>query len=418
MKVVVVGSGAREHALARRLSLDAEVIVTPGNAGMMLDPQITVSKEDPDSLVADLVVIGPEVPLVEGMADHLRALGIPVFGPGADGAQLEGSKEFMKQVLVDAGVPTAAYGAFTELAPALDFLDHMGDLFVVKTDGLAAGKGVLVTTDRGEAAADIAEKLSGSSFGDAGSTVVIEEGLSGPECSLLAIVDGKRALALAPAQDFKRALDKDLGPNTGGMGAYSPMPSVSDSLVEELMAIGVDPTVAQLRSMGIDYRGVLYAGLMLTPTGPKILEYNVRFGDPEAEVVLPRVRGNFAELLLEAALGDLQSTPIFEDDATVCVVMASEHYPEAPMTGRLISGLGADGQLETPIEGVTVFHAGTVLEGEQLYTSGGRVLTLSAQRSSIAEAREAAYAAVQAIHFEGAHYRSDIALEASKEKMQ
>ncbi|MCX6513016.1 MAG: phosphoribosylamine--glycine ligase, partial [Actinobacteria bacterium] len=240
---------------------------------------------------------------------------------------------------------------------------------------------------------------------------------SGPECSLLAIVDGKRAIALAPAQDFKRALDKDLGPNTGGMGAYSPMPSVSDALVDELMAIGVEPTVAQLRSMDIDYRGVLYAGLMLTPEGPKILEYNVRFGDPEAEVVLPRVRGNFAELLLEDALGDLQSTPMFENDASVCVVMASEHYPDAPISGRLISGLGGDGQLETPIEGVTVFHAGTVLEGEQLLTSGGRVLTLTAQRPSIAEARAAAYLAVQSVHFEGAQYRSDIALEASKEKM-
>ena len=414
MHVVVVGAGAREHALARRLAEDARVTVTPGNAGMVLDPSIEVLAADPADLAPDLVVVGPEQPLVDGMADRLRAMGIPVFGPGADGAQLEGSKAFMKQVLVDAGVPTARYGAFTELAPALEFLRSLDGLYVIKTDGLAAGKGVLVTSDLDEAERDVADKLSGSAFGAAGSTVVIEEGLTGPECSLLAVVDGQRAVALSPAQDFKRAYDADAGPNTGGMGAYSPMPTVSAELVDELMASAVEPTVARLRAMGIDYRGVLYAGIMLTPAGPKVLEYNVRFGDPEAEVVLPRVGANLAELLLAAAEGRLDGPPPFEDDAAVCLVLASAGYPEAPITGRPIHGLGPDGQLAQPIAGVTVFHAGTELRDGELITSGGRVLTISARRSSLAEARAAAYEAAKQISFEGMHFRSDIAEEASR----
>lgn len=414
MHVVVVGSGAREHALARRLAEDAEVTVTPGNAGMVLDPSIAVSEADPADLAPDLVVVGPEQPLVEGMGDRLRALGIPVFGPGADGARLEGSKAFMKQVLVEAGVPTARYGSFTELAPALSFLEGLEGLYVVKTDGLAAGKGVLVTADRDEAANDIREKLSGASFGAAGSTVVVEEGLTGPECSLLAVVDGERAVPLSPAQDFKRAFDADTGPNTGGMGAYSPMPSVPADLVDELMATAVEPTVARLRAMGIDYRGVLYAGIMLTPTGPKVLEYNVRFGDPEAEVVLPRVSGNLASLLRSAATGELEATPSATADAAVCLVLASEGYPEAPVTGRAIAGLGPDGQLADPVAGVTVYHAGTQLRHGELVTSGGRVLTVSALRPTLAEARAAAYEAAGRLSFEGAHYRSDIAEEASR----
>ena len=264
MKVCVVGSGGREHALAHVLARTATVVVTPGNAcipGSVPAP--------PEEIDADLFVIGPEAPLVDGLADRLRARGRRVFGPGADGAHLEGSKAWMKQVLVDAGVATARHGAFTELAPALAHLDTMGDLFVVKTDGLAAGKGVLVTTDRTEAADAVARYLSGDAFGDAGRRVVIEEGLTGPELSVLAVCDGRRAVALAPAQDFKRVGDGDVGPNTGGMGAYSPVPAAGDALVDSILTEAVEPTLSALRRGGIDYRGVLYAGLMLTPRRPQ-----------------------------------------------------------------------------------------------------------------------------------------------------
>ena len=261
MRVCVVGSGGREHALAHVLGRDAEVVVTPGNPGI---PGSVATP--PEEIDADLFVVGPEAPLVDGLADRLRSASRRVFGPGADGARLEGSKAWMKEVLVKAGVPTARHGAFTDEAAALAFLDVMSDLFVVKTDGLAAGKGVLVTEDRDEAADAVRSYLSGDAFGDAGRTVVIEEGLTGPELSLLAICDGRTAVPLAPAQDYKRIGDGDAGPNTGGMGAYSPVPVATDAIVDSLMDDAVGPTLAALRRQGIDYRGVLYCGLMFTPT--------------------------------------------------------------------------------------------------------------------------------------------------------
>ena len=289
--VCVVGSGGREHALAVVLARTADVVVTPGNPGITgrsVEGHTITSVATPvEQIEADLYVIGPEVPLVDGLADRLRADGRLVFGPGADGAQLEGSKAFMKEMLAEAGIPTAQFGAFEEVGPALEFLRSLEAPWVVKTDGLAAGKGVLVTDSLAEAEADVMAKLSGDAFGSAGRRVVIEEGLTGPECSLLVLCDGQRLAALAPAQDFKRRDDDDLGPNTGGMGAFSPVPSVDDALVESLVAEAVAPLVVALRARGIDYRGVLYAGLMLTPTGPKVLEFNVRFGDPETQVVLP-----------------------------------------------------------------------------------------------------------------------------------
>lgn len=419
----VVGSGGREHALARVLARHADVVVTPGNPGICgTSPEghsMTSVPTPAEELEADLFVIGPEAPLVDGLADRLRAQGKLVFGPGADGARLEGSKAFMKELLAEAGVPTARFGVFTEVAPAVEFLRSLDGPWVVKTDGLAAGKGVLVTESLAEAEADVAAKLSGDAFGEAGERLVIEEGLVGPECSLLVLCDGTRLAALAPAQDFKRRDDGDAGPNTGGMGAFSPVPSVDDAMVDSLVEEAVAPLVAALRARGVDYRGVLYAGLMLTPTGPKVLEFNVRFGDPEAQVVLPRYDGDLGALLAEAAAGALVTTPRFLPDPAVCVVLASEGYPESPRTGDAVSGLDAAGAME----GVTVFHAGTrcgdgpAVPGtadRAVVTGGGRVLGVTALGATIAEARARAYAGVAVIAWRGMHHRTDIAREVAE----
>ena len=401
MRVCVVGSGGREHALAHVLGRHHDVVVTPGNPGIpgsVLTP--------PEELEADLMVIGPEAPLVAGLADRLRCAGRLVFGPGADGARLEGSKAWMKEVLVDAGVPTAGHGAFDDEVAALAYLDTMGDLFVVKTDGLAAGKGVLVTTDRAEAVDAVRSYLSGDAFGDAGRTLVIEEGLSGPELSILAICDGSTATALAPAQDFKRLGDGDAGPNTGGMGAYSPVPVATEAVVDSLMANAVEPTLAALRGRGIDYRGVLYCGLMFTPDGPRVLEYNVRFGDPETQVVLPRLTSDLGELLAGAAGGRLGPEPTFDDGAAVAVVCASEGYPASPRTGDRIAGLDAASDMAD----VTVFAAGVGADPDGgLVTAGGRVLTVTGRGPTVDDARRRAYEAVAGISWPGMCHRTDVA---------
>ena len=401
MKVCVVGAGAREHALAVTLRRHADVVVTPGNPGI---PGST--PEAPEAIAADLYVIGPETPLVDGLADDLRATGRLVFGPGADGAHLEGSKAWMKQVLNEAGVPTARYGAFADVEPAIAFLRTLPGPWVVKTDGLAAGKGVLVSESFDEAAADVAAKLSGHGFGDAGRRVVIEEWLDGPELSLLCVCDGTRAVALAPAQDFKRLADGDAGPNTGGMGAYSPVPIAGKDVVDEVMERAVLPTLAALRGHDVDYRGVLYAGLMLTSDGPKMLEYNVRFGDPEAQVVLPRYSGNLAELLEEAASGRLETEPTFDDRAAVTVVLASDGYPVNPRTGEVIEGLDeADG-----LHDVLVFRAAVDRDADGHWvTAGGRVLAVTGMGDDLAAARATAYDAVSRIWWPGMRYRTDIA---------
>jgi phosphoribosylamine---glycine ligase len=404
MRVCVVGGGGREHALAAVLARGADVVATPGNPG--IPGSVPAAPEDID---ADLYVIGPEQPLVDGLADRLRARGRLVFGPGADGARLEGSKAWMKQVLLDAGVPTARHDTFTEADRAEAFLRTLPGPYVVKTDGLAAGKGVLVTDDLDAAIDDIREKLAGRSFGAAGRTVVIEEGLIGPELSLLAVCDGERAVPLAPAQDFKRVGDGDAGPNTGGMGAYSPVPVAGPDVVGEVMDRAVEPTLAMLRKLGIDYRGVLYAGLMLTGDGPKVIEFNVRFGDPEAQVVLPRLTNDLAALLAEAAAGHLTTTPSFSEDAAVTVVLASEHYPASPTTGVPITGI----EDAEAVEGVTVFHAGTAVQDGQLVTAGGRVLDVTGLGATLAEARDRAYNAITHIQFPGMHYRGDIAERAA-----
>lgn len=407
MQVCVIGNGAREHVLAHVLGRTATVVVTPGN------PLIPGSTDRPATEIdADLFVVGPEAPLVDGLADRLRGQGKLVFGPGVDGARLEGSKAWMKEVAAAADVPTARHGAFTDREAAEAYLDTLGDLFVIKTDGLAAGKGVLVTSDRAEASDAVAGYLSGDRFGSAGRTVVIEEGMTGPELSLLAVCDGARAVALAPAQDFKRIFDDDGGPNTGGMGAYSPVPSVDDDLVARILDRFVSPTLALLRDRGIDYRGVLYAGLMFTPEGPKLVEYNVRFGDPEAQVVLPRYAGDLAVLLAEAASGSISTDPTFVDDAAVTVVAATEGYPESPRSGDRIEGLEAAAALE----GVTVFGAGVGVDDEgHLLTAGGRVLSVTALGPTLETARTRAYDAVDLITWPGKHTRGDIALGAVAE---
>jgi len=398
------------------------VIVAPGNSGMASTTgafPITTSSEQPEQFDVDLVVIGPEVPLADGLSDRLRGLGRLVVGPGADGAQLEGSKAFMKALLDEAKIPTAKFGTFTSVAEALEFLQTMVPPYVVKTDGLAAGKGVLVTDSFDEARDDVIDKLMGEAFGKAGRRIVIEEGLIGTECSLLALCDGERVVPLTPAQDFKRLRDGDLGPNTGGMGAYTPIPGIGDDLVAELVTTTIEPLVEAFRARGIDYRGVLYAGLMLTAQGPKVLEFNARFGDPEAEVLLPLLQGDLVAWFTSIAQGHV-APALPAPGASVCVVLAAPGYPEAPRKSMPISGLGDDGQLEDPIDGVTVFHAGTSRPDPTgpFLVSGGRVLTVSATAATLKAARALAYRAVEQISFDGMQYRTDIAEEAVRREEQ
>jgi phosphoribosylamine--glycine ligase len=413
-RCVVVGSGAREHALAWALAKSADVTVTPGNAGIAAHGLTCVATPAID-LEAELFVIGPEQPLVDGLADQLRAQGKAVLGPGAAGAVLEGSKAYMKEFLAAADVPTAGYGAFSDEEEALAFLATMTPPYVIKTDGLAAGKGVLVTGDVEEARRDVHEKLSGTTFGGAGRTVVIEEYLQGVECSLHVLFDGTTALPLAPAQDFKRIGEDDQGPNTGGMGAYAPMASMTASHVDEIMARIIDPTLAELRRRSLDFRGVLYAGVMLTAQGPKLLEYNVRFGDPETEVLVTLYGEDLFDVLLRCAEGRLEGAALTPSEAAVTVVLAAEGYPERPRKGDVIEGLGDDGQLAEPDERVVVFHAATLRNATgEFLTRGGRVLAVTGLGATLAEARERAYAGARQINFRGCQRRGDIALIAAQ----
>ena len=408
---MVVGSGAREHALAWALASRAQVVVTPGNDGMRAHGLTCVDTAAGD-LDADLFVIGPEQPLVEGLADDLRDQGKVVVGPGRAGAQLEGSKAYMKEFLTAAGVPSADFATFDAPEAAVAFLRTLRAPYVVKTDGLAAGKGVLVTQDFDEACADVRAKLSGRAFGAAGERIIVEEGLDGAECSLLVLCDGQVALPLAAAQDFKRVGDDDLGANTGGMGAYAPM-ELGDDQVTTIMRDIVAPTLVELARRSIDFRGVLYAGVMLSARGPQLLEYNVRFGDPEAEVLAALYGGELLDLLVRVGEGRLAGAAAPVRGAAVTVVLASAGYPASARTGDPIDGLGADGQLREAHPGVVVFHAGTVRDAQgRFYTAGGRVLCVTATGSSLEQARTRAYEAASLVTFEGRVMRRDIARDA------
>lgn len=417
--ILLLGSGGREHALLAKLAQSpraGRLYVAPGNGGM--NAQATSVELDAESPVAvadwarehgiGLVVIGPEAPLVAGVADAVRSAGIACFGPNGDAAQMEGSKKFAKQVMSRAGVPTAAYRSFTDEQSCLEYVERVGGPLVVKADGLAAGKGVIVAKNTEEALAGVRECFSGA-FGDAASTVVVEECLEGPECSLLALTDGKTIVPLATSQDHKRALDGDLGPNTGGMGVYSPVPLVTEDELAQMIGIE-ERVVAELAKEGITYSGCLYGGFMLTKDGPKVLEFNARFGDPETQVVLPRMHADLLDVFLACDNGTLDQAKVeWGDDWAVSVVLTSAGYPGSYEKGKAITGIErAEG-----LEGVTVYHAGTRIdESGVLVTNGGRVLDVTAVAPTFEEARAQAYAACELIDFEGKTYRSDIGLRA------
>ncbi|MFF2726923.1 phosphoribosylamine--glycine ligase [Streptomyces sp. NPDC058008] len=416
MKVLVIGGGAREHALCRSLSLDPDVTAlycAPGNAGIAEVAELhPVDALDGDAVArlatelgAELVVVGPEAPLVAGVADAVRAVGIPCFGPSREAAQLEGSKAFAKDVMAGANVPTARSYVCTTPAEIDAALDAFGAPYVVKDDGLAAGKGVVVTDDVEAARAHAL----------ACDRVVIEEFLDGPEVSLFAITDGTTVLPLQPAQDFKRALDGDEGPNTGGMGAYSPLPWADPKLVEEVMQTVLQPTVDELRRRGTPFSGLLYAGLAITSRGVRVIEFNARFGDPETQVVLARLKTPLAGILLGSANGTLDLVPAlnWRDDAAVTVVVASHNYPGTPRTGDPIEGLADVVEQDAPE--AFVLHAGTRQDGDKVVSAGGRVLSVTATGKDLTQARERAYAAVGRIRLDGSQHRTDIARKAAAE---
>lgn len=418
MKILVLGSGAREHAIILALAAEGaghELLAAPGNAGIARDAEIVpgLDQNDPVAVTefagsanVDLVVVGPEAPLIAGVADALRERGIPVFGPGKVAAQLEGSKAFAKRVMDEAGVPTGRAVRARSRAEVESALDELGAPHVVKADGLAAGKGVIVTDDRDAALAHADTYLPGG-------PVLIEEFLAGPEVSLFFVSDGDTVRALSPAQDYKRAYDGDAGPNTGGMGAYSPLPWLADrfgseaEFVAEVTRDVAEPVIRHLDAEGTPFIGLLYAGLILTDTGIKVIEFNARFGDPETQVVLARLTSSLSELLMAAASGRLESEPdpTFSSDAAVTVVLASEGYPEQPVTGRPLAGLEA----AASVEGVHLAHAATAETIDGLVATGGRVLNVVAVGADFAEARDRAYRALSEISLEGSHHRTDIA---------
>ena len=416
-KVLVVGQGGREHVLAWKLNqspLVDEVFCAPGNAGTAADvTNVDIKSDDCERLVQfareneiDLTVVGPEAPLVAGIVDQFKAAGLLVFGPSKAASALEGSKAFCKDIMRKANVPTADYWVFTDPTDAVQFIqEREEEAFVVKADGLAAGKGVSVCTNKADAIQAVHEMMTDNVFGDAGKKIVIEEVLEGQEVSILALIDGRTIVTLEPAQDHKAAHDGDTGPNTGGMGSHSPAFALSDELRETIVTTVIEPTIAGMAAEGREYRGILYAGLMLTSDGPKVLEFNCRLGDPETQSVLRRFSGDLATVFAAAADGRLEPGSMgWIDDAAACVVLAAEGYPEGPRVGDEITGVDdADA-----IPGVVVFHAGTRNDNGGLLTSGGRVLSVTATGATLEEAVGLAYRAADTIRYDGIHRRSDI----------
>ncbi len=407
MRVLLVGSGGREHSIGWKLAQSSrvdELISLPGNPGLAeLGPMVEgIDVGDVGAIAAvarvhrvDLVIVGPEAPLAAGVADAATSLGIPVFGPTRSAARLESSKSFAKDVMNRAGIPTGASETFTDPQRAMDHLSHAEGPYVIKADGLAAGKGVLVTESRADAESWVGYCLDGG-FGDAGASVIVEEYLSGPEVSVFAVCTESGAVPLEPARDYKRLFEGDEGPNTGGMGSYSPVNDLPEDLVSNVMAAVIDPTLEQMKVDGNPFTGFLYAGLVLTDSGPKVLEFNVRLGDPECQAILPRMTSDLADVLEG-------TTPEWSEMATVNVVLAARGYPTGPEKGAVIKGLD-----HVP-DDVIVFHAGTKRDGKSLLVNGGRVLNLVGTGSTIGEAKAKAYAAAQTVAWPGSQYRTDIA---------
>ena len=420
MKVCVIGSGGREHALAWRLSISpsvTKVYAIPGSAAMSDCAELVgIDWQQSDHLIrflkdsyVDLVVVGPEAPLVAGLADALNAAGIPVFGPSKAAAQLEGSKVFAKDLMKKYNIPTAAYGVFHKVDEAKEFIGQTGAPIVVKADGLAAGKGVVVAMTIEEANAAVEDMLSGNRFGEAGSTVVIEEFMEGEEASLLAFVDGKTVVPMIASQDHKRIFDGDKGPNTGGMGTYAPAPVLTDALRDEAMKTILEPMVAAMENEGMPYVGCLYAGLMITPQGPKVVEFNARFGDPETQVVLPLLDSDLGQIMMACATGTLTADMVkWKDSSAACVILASKGYPEISSKGDVIHG--DINQHDTTI----VFHSGTKFIGDEYVTNGGRVLGVVGLGKDLRTALDRAYGRIEHIDFEGMQYRTDIGAKAFK----
>ena len=421
MNILVLGSGGREHAMAWALAQSPrcdQLYVAPGNGGTAQVAQnVSLDMMDGAAVLGfvrdhgvGLVVVGPEAPLVAGVADELRAASVAVFGPGAQGAQLEGSKAYSKEFMERVGIPTAAYARFDACEPALEHVREQGAPIVIKADGLAAGKGVVVAETL-EQAEDAVRACFDGAFGAAGSTVVVEECMTGPECSLLCFVSGGKSFPMAPAQDHKRAFDGDKGPNTGGMGVYSPVPIVTDDEMAAMVSIMDDAAAATAAApFDSDYRGVLYGGFMLTPEGPKVVEFNVRFGDPETQVVLPRLDSDLVDVMMAVAEGRPDDVALaWRPEWAVSVVLASEGYPGSYEKGKVILGI----EEAEALEGVTVFHAGTAVNADgELVTNGGRVLNVVALGDSFEEARERAYEACDLVNFEGKQLRTDIGAKA------
>ena len=413
MNILVIGSGGREHALFWKLSESPQtghIYAIPGNPGM--GEMIDISVMDNDAILRfakekeiGLVVVGPEVPLMNGLVDDLEKAGIRAFGPRANAAEIEGSKSFAKDLMKKYGIPTARYEVFTEAEPARAYIRREGAPIVVKVDGLAAGKGVIVAMTEQEALDAVDAIMEDNSFGDAGARVVIEEFMEGEEASLLAFTDGKVIRPMISAQDHKRAFDGDKGPNTGGMGTYAPAPVMTAEMTERAVEEILKPTIAAMAKEGRPYRGCLYAGLMITPEGPKVVEFNARFGDPETQVVLPLLDGDLVEIMCACADGTLADVPIhWKDGAAVCVVLAAGGYPASYEKGHEITGIA-----DAEAMGALVFHAGTAKKDDALVTNGGRVLGVVGMGDDIASAVKAAYNAVDRISFQDAYHRKDIA---------